>query len=114
MNRVIGEKLHQIQEFFDFYANEQGRGSAFLYRLLTFLRSQYLTGDKINIARYAYLLQDEAIRRSARYRSAYREFSTHMYRWIMDNRDLKELICAIYIYIYLTRAKYDALQEAKS
>lgn len=116
LNRVIGEKLHQIQEFFDFYANEQGCGSAFLYRLLTFLRSQYLTGDKINIARYAYLLarMRPSGSASARYRSAYREFSTHMYRWIMDNRDLKELICAIYIYIYLTRAKYDALQEAKN
>lgn len=35
----------------------------------------------------------------------YQEFSQNMYRWIKDENDKKELITAIYLYVYLNRSK---------
>ncbi len=106
-DKVVGEKLNQLMGFFDSQENEE-RGKAFLYKLLDLLRS---TNEKINIARYAYLLArlEPAEKGSnAKGREEYIKFSKNMYRWILDEKDRKELITAMYIYVYLTRKRSDS------
>ncbi len=102
-NGVIGEKLSLIQKFFDYNKSQQERGNAFLYKLLDFLRNS--DKEKINIARYAYLLAklDPSIK-SDESKDIYKEFSKKMYEWIKSPKDKKELITAIYIYVYLKRS----------
>ena len=36
-------------------------------------------------------------------RRIYREFSEKLYKWILNDKDRKELITAIYLYAYLIR-----------
>ena len=98
---VVGEKLQVIRDFFDY--EEQERGRAFLYKLLEFLRKS--EQEKINVARYAYLLARlEPKQKSPGYK-AYLIFSRKMYNWIFNSRDKKQVITAIYIYVYLNRKK---------
>ena len=96
---VVGEKLQVIREFFDH--EEQERGHAFLYKLLELLRKS--EQEKINIARYAYLLARLEPKRSSLNYNAYLIFSKKMYNWIFNKCDKKQVITAIYIYVYLTR-----------
>ncbi|WP_343246731.1 type III-A CRISPR-associated protein Cas10/Csm1 [Diplocloster hominis] len=98
---VIGEKLTLLRRFF--HAKNQERGNAFLYRILEFLRG---TDEKINIARYAYLLATMKPDPTDQLNwQIYSEFSRSMYQWILDDKDRKELITAIYIFLYFTRTK---------
>ena len=60
--------------------------------------------DRINIARYAYTLSRlEPRDKKSSYYNLYSDFSEKMYGWILSPKDRKELLTAIYIYIYLTR-----------
>jgi CRISPR-associated protein Csm1 len=98
---VVGEKLQVIRNFFEH--EEQERGRAFLYKLLEFLRKS--GKEKINVARYAYLLARLEPRRESPHYKAYLDFSGKMYNWIFDDRDKKQVITAIYLYVYLSRKK---------
>jgi len=98
---VVGEKLQVIRNFFEH--EEQERGRAFLYKLLEFLRKS--GKEKINVARYAYLLARLEPRRESPHYKAYLDFSGKMYSWIFDDRDKKQVITAIYLYVYLSRKK---------
>lgn len=101
--KVIDEKLDLINRYFAI--NHLEKGNSMLYKLLEYIRS--LEDNKINLARYAYLLarlkpmqgDDEGKEK------IYQEFSQNMYRWIKDENDKKELITAIYLYVYLNRSK---------
>lgn len=101
--KVAGEKLKQLHVFFGFIPDPslQKRGNSFLYRMLELLRDN----KKINIARYAYTLARLEPPKTAdeKYRILYRDFSSNMYKWMQDEQDRKELMTAIYIYIYLNR-----------
>lgn len=96
---VIGEKYKCIQIFFD-YNKEYGK--SFLYKLLDLICYR---ADKINLARYVYLLSrmkpnDKA---SPELKEAYRNFAVNMHKWRKDKEESKKLITAIYIYIYTIR-----------
>ena len=97
--KVIQEKLEALTEFF---GKSEERGKAFMYRLLDLMRNM---DEKINLARFAYVLArlepDEE--KSKEQREAYRVFSRQMYQWIQKDTDRKQLIMAIYIYVYLHR-----------
>lgn len=95
---VVGEKLKVIREFFG--SQEQERGNAFLYKLLEYLRN---SSEKINIARYAYLLARMEPKKTSPNYKRYLEFTRKMYQWIFSTGDKKQLITAIYLYIYLAR-----------
>lgn len=102
---VIGQKLKQLQNFFDFDSNVQESSHSFLYRLLELLQK---SDDKINIARYAYILAKmEPKKRDQEYQNRYKEFSENMYRWILNPKDRKEIITALCIYSYLIRKRSD-------
>ena len=93
---VINEKLITLNEYFK---QSEDHGMAFLYHLVELLRN---TEEKINTARYVYLLsrmepQDD------KKRIQYAAFSRKMSEWSKNNKDRKELITAIYLYVYLNR-----------
>ena len=77
---------------------------AFLYHLMELLRNEE---EKINIARYVYLLSrmEPEDKGDQTKRAEYRKFSKKMYEWSKNPKDKKELITAIYLYVYLNRKR---------
>jgi CRISPR-associated protein Csm1 len=71
-----------------------------LYQILELL--QQAREDRINIARYAYLLARMEPKENYR-KESYREFSAAMYRWILSEEDRRQLITAIHLYVYAER-----------
>lgn len=107
--KVLGEKYKVIQTFLD---TSPDRGISFLYHLLELIRNR---GEKINFARYVYLLARMEPERTAapEQREAYREFSSHMYRWIKSEEDCRQLKTAMTIYVYLNRDKEEAGNDSE-
>lgn len=99
IDNVLGEKFQMIRELFD---NSHERGKTFLYNILQLLRNKE---EKINLARYAYLLArlepDE--KAEAAQKELYKKFSKQMYLWMQQDEDCRQLITAIYIYGFLSR-----------
>jgi CRISPR-associated protein Csm1 len=84
----------------------QDYGKAFLYRLLDLMRGR---GEKINLARYAYLLARMEPPNDAplQEKELYREFSQKMYQWMQDEAECQQAITAIMIYVYTIRDKQE-------
>lgn len=97
--QVLGEKLALLRRFFAGEAQE--RGMAFLYRLLQLLRGA--DGQRIALARYAYLLARMQPPAGSKARDLYDTFAADMYRWALDEGDRGQLITAITIYVYENR-----------
>ena len=109
ITKVIGEKLVTLDEFF---SNQEERGMAFLYRLLELIRARE---DKINLARFAYMLsrlEPKGSKVTIEIKDNYKRFEKTMYRWACNKTDAQQLITAIYIYVYLHR-KEDDVHETK-
>lgn len=102
-DKVINEKKNLLERFF---ANQEDaeRGKAFLYRLLDLLRN---SEQRINLARFAYLLARLEPKKNNPSYAMYAEFSKQMYQWYRNPTDRQQLITAIYIYVYQTRTKGD-------
>lgn len=98
---VIGEKYRAIDQFFRL---SEERGKNFLYNLLELIRNRK---DRINFARYVYLLSRLEPERDAapEQREAYRQFSSRMYQWIKCEVDCRQLKTAMNLYAYLRREK---------
>lgn len=103
VNKVVKSKYACLKGFF---AQSEDRGKSFLYHLLALIRGQK---DRINFARYVYLLArmepdihaiDEKIDEK---RAEYRKFSRQMYDWIQNEEDCRQLCTAINLYAYLVR-----------
>ena len=99
LQNILSEKVQTLDAYFE---QTDERGMAFLYHLLNLLRN---TEEKINIARYVYLLSKMEPEGdvSKQQREQYRKFSRSMYEWSKDPENRRELITAIYIYVYLHR-----------
>ena len=107
-SKVTGEKLKLLA---DFLGQFHERGNAFLYHLLDLIRGM---DDRINLARFAYVLtrlEPEGEEQKAR-RDAYRSFVRTMYEWVQNTKDRRELVTAIYLYVYLNRKKEEENREA--
>ncbi len=98
---VLGEKFRLIKKYFD---GNEDKGASAMYKMLGYIRNR---GEKISLARFAYMLgRMEPDKKAAEEKKLlYQEFSKKMYRWIKDDKDSKELITAIYMYVYLNRNK---------
>ena len=98
---VLGEKFQVIDAYF---GQAEEHGMAFLYHLTELLREDK---DKINFARYVYLLarMEPDEEQEEQHRAAYRKFSKEMYEWSKNAADRRELITAIYLYVYLNRER---------
>lgn len=101
---VLGEKFEVLANFFDL---SEDRGKSFLYKLLELIRNQE---DKINFARFVYLLarlepsrkKDSDGKESEAY-AKYKRFSNKMTEWIKNPKDRRQLKTAIVMYVYLSR-----------
>ncbi|MDO4296705.1 MAG: hypothetical protein Q4D90_11185 [bacterium] len=103
---MIGEKLKQIQLFFD---STEGYGMNFFYNLIELMRQM---DEKINLARFVYLLsrmepeeRKGEEEKTEKMQQAYRQFSEAMYRWIRNKQERKEAITAAYLYVYNERTE---------
>ena len=96
--RVMGEKYAMLSRFF---AGQDERGMAFLYRMTELLRQA--ENDKLNLARYAYLLARLQPKRSSGSYALYNEFPKQMYAWACSGTDRLQLVTAIYLYVYMNR-----------
>lgn len=98
-DEVIGEKYRIIAEFFD---GTDDRGNSFLYHLLELIRNQE---EKINFARYVYLLARlEPEQKEGKEKiEAYRRFSANMFRWVQSEKNRRQLKTAIQMYVYSKR-----------
>lgn len=105
--QVLSEKYKVVYNFFQ---NSEERGKNFLYNLLELLRNRK---EKINFARYVYILSRLEPEQEAKKeeKEAYRKFSSKMYQWAGDDEDSRQLITAIYLYVYLTRKKEESCDE---
>lgn len=97
--KVLSEKYVAIDAYL---SKTEERGMAFIYHLVELLRDE---GEKINFARYVYLLSrmEPTGEENVTERERYRAFSKKMYEWSKAKEDRKELITAIYLYVYLNR-----------
>lgn len=104
-NNVVKIKLNFLKKFF---MKTPEKGKAFLYRILELIRG--MEDDKINLARLAYTLArlEEALKKDkeAGQIKEINFFSSTIYKWIGCERDRKEFIAAIYLYVYLIRDEY--------
>lgn len=105
VNGVLEEKFQLIQAFFQAVPSDRVTsryGKSFLYRLLGLMRER---GEKINLARYAYLLARMEPRESddENYKALYGTFSQKMYHWMKDEGQCRQAMLAIMIYIYTIR-----------
>lgn len=103
--KVIGEKFQAIEEYFTI-TKEHGKN--FLYHLLELLENHRKDeNDKISLVRYVYLLSrmEPEDDKSFEERRAYQRFSKKMYDWMQDQNSRKELILAIYLYVYKVRER---------
>ena len=101
IQNVVTEKIGVLKNYFD-QNDEHGMG--FLYHLMELLRE---SGNNINFARYVYLLSrmEPQEHENKEKRAVYRSFSKKMYEWSGKEQDRKELIMAIYLYVYLNRKR---------
>jgi CRISPR-associated protein Csm1 len=103
VEKVLEEKYRLIS---DFFGTMQDYGKAFLYHLLELMRRR---ADRINLARYAYLLarMEPAKGADDATRETYRRFSQQMYQWMLDEEECRQAITALTIYVYTIRDKQE-------
>ena len=97
--KVLTEKVGCLQSFFG--KDNAEHGNAMLYNLLALLREA--ENDRINLARYAYLLARLSPKKNAPDYKLYEQFSHNMMDWALDAVQRHQLITAIYIYVYQNR-----------
>lgn len=96
---VIGEKYRVLQEFF---GNTDERGMAFLYRMLELIRNQK---EKINFARFVYVIARLEPKEEGEEKERYRLFSRKMHEWIQKEKECRQLKTAMTLYVYMHREK---------
>ena len=82
------------------------RGNSMLYNLTDLLRNT--REDQVNFARCAYLLarlRPDEKKASPAQQDAYRTFSHNVLDWARDPEQRRQLITAIYIYVYQKRGR---------
>lgn len=98
INDVIKDKYKVI---YDFFGTDKVKGKNFLYNLLELIRNQ---DDRINFARFVYLLSRMEPQRNSVNYERYKIFARKMYQWIQNESDSIQLKTAINIYAYITRS----------
>ena len=103
IDEVMGEKFPLISEFFDFV---EDKGKSLLYNLLELFRKK---DNKINLARLAYTLArlEPKGKVSEEESKIYQKFKENVYKWMLSDKDTRQVITAIYIYSYLIRKEED-------
>lgn len=108
-DKVLGEKMACLEQFFaQFQKNDDDdhRGNSMLYNLTDLLRNTQK--DHVNFARCVYLLarlRPDEKKASEALKDAYRTFSHNVLDWARDPEQRRQLITAIYIYVYQKRGR---------
>ena len=98
---VVGEKLKTLRDFLD---DNKEKGKAMLYNMLSLIREKD-DGSRLNLARFAYLISrispenKDDIEMSERFSN----FRRKIYGWINNDEDRRQLVTAIYLYVYSIR-----------
>lgn len=112
--KVLGEKYVFIAEYF---SNMPEKGMSALYKLMGYIRS---LDDSINLARLAYMLgriESEMKNKEERDGDSvekHAKFASTLYDWISNDEsgeNKRQLITAIYIYVYLHRESMEGKDE---
>lgn len=112
--KVLGEKYVFIAEYF---SNMPEKGMSALYKLMGYIRS---IDDSINLARLAYMLgriESEMKNKEERDGDSvekHAKFASTLYDWISNDEsgeNKRQLITAIYIYVYLHRESMEGKDE---
>ena len=72
------------------------------YAMVELIRNQK---EKINFARFVYLLSRLEPDKEGEKKEKYRKFSRKMYQWVQSEKDCRELKTAINLYAYMHREK---------
>lgn len=105
--KVIGEKLDLLLNYFTSVKElNSENGNSFLYHLQNLIEeTQHNLNDRINIARFAYILARMApAERDSKLQNLYSNFSLKMYSWILKAEDRQQLLTAITLYVYMKRS----------
>jgi CRISPR-associated protein Csm1 len=94
-DEIIEVKYRRIA---DFFAGNQERGAAFIYRLLGLLSDW---DDPMSLVHWVYLLS--RLRDVSDDGPAFKVFSDQLHRWFSTERDKKQLRVALYLYMYANR-----------
>lgn len=87
----------------DFFGEENERGNSFLYHLLDLLKGiEACEGKDINLARFAFLLARLEPKKGDM-KQRYQGFAYQMYEWTQNKEDVRQVIVAIYMYLYAVR-----------
>ncbi|MBR3833342.1 MAG: type III-A CRISPR-associated protein Cas10/Csm1 [Lachnospiraceae bacterium] len=110
---VIGDKYKTIESFINSVnSSDKLKGNSFLYKVLELLRQRE---DKISYARFAYMLarlekdlkqnvpKDNNFKKQDKFVKQIDDFSTKMYGWMKSDEDSRQLITALYLYVYENR-----------
>ena len=97
--KVFDEKYSAFRKFLE---KSEERGKRFLYRLLELIRGQ---SEQINFVRLIYLLSrlEPSQNATEEQKKNYREFTRKILNWIKSEEDRREMITAIYLYVYYVR-----------
>ena len=107
-DKVLGEKIPCLEQFFAQFQkkDDDHRGNSMLYNLTDLLRNT--REDHVNFARCVYLLarlRPDEKKASPAQQDAYRTFSHNVLDWARDPEQRRQLITAIYIYVYQKRGR---------
>ena len=107
-DKVLGEKLACLEQFFAQVQknDDDHRGNSMLYNLTDLLRNTQ--EDHVNFARCVYLLarlRPDEKKASEALKDAYRTFSHNVLDWARNPEQRRQLITAIYIYVYQKRGR---------
>lgn len=108
VTEVIGEKYEALRQYL---GENSEKGNSMLYNMLHLIRSRN-DEDRLNIARFAYLLArlrptDEKSLDYNRKIEQFNLFKKKMYDWIRDENDARQLMTAIYLYVYHERERME-------
>ena len=110
LSQVVEKKYRCIYEYMTL---TRDKGKAFLYNLLELLRDH---GEPFNRARFVYYLSrmepDPGDQGNSDERNHYREFSAKMYQWSLSEEERRQVVTAIYLYVYIKREKEGDKQDA--
>ena len=99
---VIGEKMAALRNYL---SENKERGNSLLYQMMTLIRG-INTGERLNVARFAYLLArlcPENDKQNPKKKAVYQEFAENLYSWVQEPEECRKLLTAIQLYVYLTR-----------
>ena len=107
-DKVLGEKIPCLEQFFAQFQKKDDDhcGNSMLYNLTDLLRNT--REDQVNFARCVYLLarlRPDEKKASEALKDAYRTFSHNVLDWARDPEQRRQLITAIYIYVYQKRGR---------